>query len=45
MMNAKLLGVYGVWQREGEVRNLIAKHLVDLTHMLGRLVAPSRDFH
>jgi len=27
------------------VRNLIAKHFVDLTHLLGRLAAPSRDFH
>jgi error-prone DNA polymerase len=45
LMNAKLLGVYGTWQREGEVRNLIAGHLVDLTEMLGRLAAPSRDFH
>jgi error-prone DNA polymerase len=45
LMNAKLLGVYGVWQRDGEARNLIAKHLVDLTHLLGRLAAPSRDFH
>ena len=45
LMNAKLLGVYGVWLREGEARNLIAKHLVDLTHLLGRLAAPSRDFH
>ena len=45
LMNAKLLGVYGVWQREGEARNLIAKHLVNLTHLLGRLAAPSRDFH
>ena len=45
LMNAKLLGVFGTWQREGEVRNLIAGHLVDLTHLLGRLAAPSRDFH
>lgn len=45
LLNAKLLGVYGTWQREGEVRNLIAKHFVDLTHLLGRLAAPSRDFH
>jgi error-prone DNA polymerase len=45
LMNAKLLGVYGIWQREGEVRNLIAQRLVDLTHLLGRLAAPSRDFH
>jgi len=45
LMNARLLGVYGTWQREGEVRNLIAKHFIDLTHLLGRLAAPSRDFH
>jgi error-prone DNA polymerase len=45
LMSAKLLGVYGTWQREGEVRNLIAGHLVDLTELLGRLAAPSRDFH
>ena len=45
LMNAKLLGVYGTWQREGEARNLIAKRFVDLSEMLGRLDAPSRDFH
>lgn len=45
LLNSKLLGVYGTWQREGEVRNLIASRLVDLTHLLGRLAAPSRDFH
>lgn len=45
LLNAKLLGVYGTWQREGESRNLIARRLVDLTHLLGRLAAPSRDFH
>ena len=45
VLKSKLLGVYGIWQREGEVRNLIARHFVDLTPMLGRLAAPSRDFH
>jgi len=40
LMNAKLLGVYGTWQRAGEVRNLIAQRLVDLTYLLGRLAAP-----
>jgi error-prone DNA polymerase len=45
LMNAKLLGVYGVWKREGAVRNLIAKRLVDLTQLMGQLSAPSRDFH
>ncbi|TXH89125.1 MAG: error-prone DNA polymerase [Rhodoferax sp.] len=45
LMNARLLGVAGIWQREGDVRSLVAKHLVDLTPLLGRLAAPSRDFH
>ena len=45
---ARLLAVYGVWQRDdesGEVRNLVAKRLVDLTPMLGELSTTSRDFH
>jgi error-prone DNA polymerase len=45
VLKAKLLGVYGIWQREGEVRNLIARRFVDLTPLLGRIAAPSRDFH
>ena len=45
LLNARLLGVYVTWQRDGESRNLIARRLVDLTHLLGRLTAPSRDFH
>ncbi|MEW7849196.1 error-prone DNA polymerase [Massilia aurea] len=44
VLNAPLLGVYGVWQREGEVRHLVAKRLVDLSHLLGGLDARSRDF-
>ncbi len=46
---SRLLAVYGVWQRDeesgGEVRHVIAKRLVDLTHMLGELATTSRDFH
>lgn len=44
LLEARLMGVYGVWQREGEVRNLIARRLVDLTPLLGRLATQSRDF-
>ncbi|MFZ4874085.1 error-prone DNA polymerase [Janthinobacterium sp. Mn2066] len=44
VLSAPLLGVYGVWQREGIVRNLIAKRLVDMSHLLGRLRTSSRDF-
>ncbi len=46
LLRSRLLAVKGVWQREGEVRNLIATHLEDLTPLLGRLAdsASSRDF-
>jgi len=49
LYRARLLAVYGVWQRDessgGQVRHLVAKRLVDLTHLLGDLSAGSRDFH
>ncbi len=49
LLRARLLAVYGVWQRDedsgGQVRHLIAKRLVDLTDWLGDLSAGSRDFH
>jgi error-prone DNA polymerase len=44
VLGAPLLGVYGVWQREGEVHHLVAKRLVDLSTLLGRLPTGSRDF-
>ncbi|KAA9178831.1 hypothetical protein F3K36_05955 [Delftia sp. BR1] len=45
VLRSKLLGVYGRWQREGEVKNLIALKLKDLTSLLGGLSTTSRDFH
>jgi error-prone DNA polymerase len=45
MLNARLLAVYGEWQREGDVCNLIAQRLRDMTPLLGRLGTRSRDFH
>jgi error-prone DNA polymerase len=45
LLAASLLTVYGVWQREGEVRHLIAKTLVDHSSLLQGLVTRSRDFH
>jgi error-prone DNA polymerase len=44
LLESRLLGVYGEWQREGEVRNLIAHRLVNLSPWLGRLATASRDF-
>jgi error-prone DNA polymerase len=44
VMGARLLGVYGQWQEANNVRHLVAKRLVDLTHMLGELDTRSRNF-
>ncbi|WMW78925.1 error-prone DNA polymerase [Undibacterium cyanobacteriorum] len=44
VLNARLLGVYGIWQTDGRVHHLIAKRLVDLTHLLGELESGSRNF-
>ena len=44
VLGSTLLGVYGVWQQEGIVRHLVARRLVDLSHLLGRLPTASRDF-
>ena len=45
LLRARLLAVYGRWQREGDVKNLIAHRVADLTPMLGELATASRDFH
>jgi error-prone DNA polymerase len=49
LLRSRLMAVYGVWQRDdesgGQVRHVIAKHLKDLTPMLGELSTQSRDFH
>ena len=45
LLNARLLIVEGKVQREGEVLHLIAWRLEDHSHLLGRLITQSRDFH
>jgi len=45
VMGSRLLGVYGQWQMANNVRHLVAKRLVDLTHLLGELDTRSRNFH
>ena len=44
LLRAQLMAVRGTWQREGDVRNLIAGFVEDLTPLLGRLATASRDF-
>ncbi|WP_028232725.1 error-prone DNA polymerase [Paraburkholderia mimosarum] len=43
-LGSSLLAVYGVWQREGEVRHLVANRLVDVSTLLGELPTVSRNF-
>lgn len=47
LLQSRLMGVHGTWQREGEVMNLIAGRIEDLTPLLGRLAdsTSSRNFH
>lgn len=45
LLQSRLLAVHGTWQRHGQVCNLIAGSLEDLTPFLGRLATSSRDFH
>ena len=44
LLRSRLMAVKGTWQREGDVRNLIAGHVEDLTPLLGTLATASRDF-
>jgi error-prone DNA polymerase len=43
-LGARLLGVYGHVEREGEVVHLVARRLIDLSALLGQLSTHSRDF-
>jgi error-prone DNA polymerase len=45
LLGARLLGVQGVIEREGEVVHLVAHRLFDHSELLGPLAAASRDFH
>jgi error-prone DNA polymerase len=45
LLGARLLGVQGVIEREGEVVHLIARRLFDHSALLGPLATASRDFH
>lgn len=45
LLQARLLGVYGTWQRHGQTCHLIALRLVDLSHLIEQLHTFSRDFH
>jgi len=45
LLGARLLEVAGEVQREGRVVHVLARRLIDLTPLLGRLATTSHDFH
>jgi error-prone DNA polymerase len=45
LLGARLMGVQGEVQREAGVTHLVARRLLDYSHLLGGLVVTSRDFH
>ncbi|MBK7079239.1 MAG: error-prone DNA polymerase [Betaproteobacteria bacterium] len=45
LLGSRLMAVYGQVEREGAVVHVIAGRLADLSPLLGRLEAKSRDFH
>jgi error-prone DNA polymerase len=45
LLGARLLGVQGVLERDGDVVHLVARRLLDYSALLGPLAAPARDFH
>ena len=44
LLNARLMGIRGELQIQGEVIHVIARQLIDHTEMLGNLLVTSRDF-
>jgi len=43
-LGSRLLTVHGVWQSESGVKHVIAKRLVDHSHLLGALTVETREF-
>jgi error-prone DNA polymerase len=45
LLGARLMGVHGTIERQGEVVHLVARRLADHSDLLGALATSSRDFH
>ena len=44
LVRSRLLAVYGTWQRQGEVRHMVAQRLQDLMPLLWELSTTGRAF-
>ncbi len=45
LLGARLLGVQGTIERDGDVVHVIARRLSDHSALIGALLAPARNFH
>jgi error-prone DNA polymerase len=45
LLGARLLGVRGAIERDGDVVHVVARHLSDHSGLIGPLLAPARNFH
>ena len=45
LLSARLLTTLGVWQKQGEVRHLVATRFFDQSQLIGDLTVESRNFH
>ena len=45
LLGSRLLGVEGIVECQSGVLQLVARRLIDQSHLLGRLTTRSRDFH
>ena len=45
LLGARLLGVRGTIERDGDVVHVIARRLSDHSRLIGALDAPARNFH
>ncbi|MCE2680272.1 MAG: error-prone DNA polymerase [Burkholderiales bacterium] len=44
LLNSSVMAVFGIWQKQGEVRHLLAKRVVDLTQLMHALKTQPRNF-
>ncbi len=44
LLNSSVMAVFGIWQKQGEVRHLLAKRVVDLTQLMLALKTQARNF-
>ena len=44
LLNSQVMAVFGIWQKQGEVRHLLAKRVLDLSQLFNALKLQARNF-